>query len=189
VASANRRSTDTESRPADQVNRNIAAIAQLEKAMHEQRSAGDRLSSRIAGFVGTVKFVLLHLVWVWAWIAVNRQGSSIRFDPFPYDILILTLALEAILLSTFVLINQNHMARMTDRRTHLTLQISLLAESEMTKVLDTLRTISLHLGLPDAADDEKFRDLSRETHVEQVVEALDEQLPDSPGASTATSSS
>jgi uncharacterized membrane protein len=178
MASAQRESPQTDSHPADQVQRNIASIAQLENAAFERRSPSERLSSAIAGFAGTMTFVLLHLVWLGAWILVNHPASPLRFDLFPYSILILVLAVEAILLSTFVLITQNHMTRRADRLAHLNLQINLLAESEMTKMLDTLRTISIRLGLPDAADDEVYRDLSRETHVEHVVHALQEQLPD-----------
>jgi uncharacterized membrane protein len=158
----------------DQVARNIAAIAQLEKAALEQRSPSERLSGAIAGFAGTLTFVLLHFVVFCTWVAVNRPGSPLRFDSPPYNGLNLLLAVEAILLSAFVLITQNHMARRAERLANLNLQINLLAESEMTKMLDTLRTMSLRLGLPDAEDDEAFRDLSRTTEVANVAHALAE---------------
>ena len=124
--------------------------------------------------------MLLHFAGLAAWILLNQKGSAFRFDPPPYSLLNLALAGEAIILSTFVLITQNHMAKRADRLAHLNLQISLLAESEMTKMLATLRTMSLRMGLPDAAEDAAFRDLSKETHVEHVVEALDEQLTTAP---------
>jgi uncharacterized membrane protein len=84
--------------------------------------------------------------------------------------------------------SQNQLARMSDRRTKLNLQISLLAESEMTKMLDSLRTISLHLGLPDEAKDEAFRDLAKEIHIEHVARALDQQAAEATGPSVATAS-
>jgi uncharacterized membrane protein len=180
MGNADPKTPEAPSPPADQVQRNILAIAQLEKTELAQRSPGERVSGAIAGFAGTLAFVLLHVVWLGVWILANRPASPLRFDPSPFNILNLVLGVETILLATFVLITQNHMLKRADRLAHLNLQISLLAESEMTKMLDTLRTISLRLGLPDAADDEAFRDLSRETRVESVVQALDERGPDAP---------
>jgi uncharacterized membrane protein len=180
MASAHPNTPEAPSRPADQVQRNILAIAQLEKTELGQRPPGERLSGAIAGFAGTLAFVLLHVVGLGAWILANRPESPLRFDPSPFNILNLVLGVETILLATFVLITQNHMLKRADRLAHLNLQISLLAESEMTKMLDTLRTMSLRLGLPDAADDEAFRDLARETSVKSVVQALEERGPAAP---------
>ena len=184
MPSADQASPDPTSRPSDQVQRNIAAIAQLERTALEQRSPNERVSGTITGFAGTITFVLLHFLWLGVWILMNRPASPMRFDASPYSILNLALGFEAILLSTFVLITQNHMTKKADRLAHLNLQIGLLAESEMTKMLETLRTISLRLGLPDAADDAAFRDLSMETHVEHVQQALDEQRPSPEGPET-----
>lgn len=155
--------------------RNVAAIAELEKAAQDQRSRSERIAAAIGSWVATMSFVLSHAVVLAVWIYINRPESPYRFDPFPYGILILVLAVEAIVLTTFVLISQRHETRAAERRSHLNLQISLLAESEMTKVISTLRTISVHLGLPDEAlRDETLRELSKETHVEHVAQAIDE---------------
>ena len=91
-ASVEPASPDAESRAADHVQRNIAAIAQIEKAALEQRSPSERLSGAIAGFAGTMTFVLLHFVGFGVWVVVNRQTSPIRFDAFPYSVLNLALA-------------------------------------------------------------------------------------------------
>ena len=163
--------------------RNIAAIAELEKAAADQRSRSERIAAAIGSSVATMSFVMIHAVVIAVWVYVNREGSRYQFDEFPYGILILILAVEAIVLTTFVLIAQRHETRAAERRSHLNLQISMLAESEMTKVISTLRTISVHLGLPDeTALDPVLRELSKETHVERVAQALDEQLADDAAA-------
>ena len=162
--------------------RNVAAIAELEKAAHAQRSISERIAAAIGSWVATMSFVLLHAVVLAVWIYLNREDSPYRFDPFPYGILILVLAFEAIVLTTFVLIAQRHETRADERRSHLNLQISLLAEQEMTNVITTLRTISLHLGLPDEAEDETFRELAKETNVEHVAKVIDDQLADDAAA-------
>lgn len=160
----------------NQLQRNVAAIAELEKNIEAQRSRSSRIGAAIAGFVGTMSFAVSHIVVISAWIYVNRQDGVWQFDPYPWPVLILILAVEAIILSSFVLMTQRHSTRVADRRSHLNLQISLLAEAEMTKVINILRTISVRLGLPDEGNDRVFRDLAKETNVEHVAQALDDQL-------------
>ncbi len=156
--------------------RNVAAIAELEKTAFQQRSQSERIAAAIGNSVATMSFVLLHAVVLAAWIYLNREGSPYQFDEFPYGMLILILAVEAIVLTTFVLIAQRHENRADERRSHLNLQISLLAEAEMTKVLHSLQKISAHLGLPDeASQDPVLRELSRDTNVEHVAQAIDDQ--------------
>ena len=172
----------------DQLQRNVAAIAELEKSVDAQRSRSNRIGAAIAGFVGTMSFVVTHVVVIGIWLLLNRRGASTVFDSYPWPVLILVLAVEAIVLTAFVLMTQRHQTRIADRRSHLNLQISLLAEAEMTKVINTLRTISVHLGLPDEAQDAAFQELAKDTNVEHVAQALDEQLADDEAARTGTTS-
>jgi uncharacterized membrane protein len=82
--------------------------------------------------------------------------------------------LEAILLSIFVLINQNRLTRQADRRAHLDLQVNLLAEQESTRTLELLQRITEHLGISRTDDD---CELATRTNVEEVVSTLDRTLP------------
>jgi uncharacterized membrane protein len=95
------------------------------------------------------------------------------FDPFPYVFLNLVVAIEAVFLSTFVLISQNREARHADQWAHLDLQISMLAEQENTKVLKMLQAICDRLGLGDAARDKELKDLLEKTRVEELAEHLE----------------
>lgn len=162
----------------DQVQRNVATIAELEKTVEAQRSRSARIGAAIAGFVGTMSFVVIHGVVIGVWLFLNRQGATTVFDSYPWPVLILALEVEAIVLSAFVLMTQRHQTKVADRRSHLNLQVSLLAEAEMTKVINTLRDISVRLGLPDEAADKNFQELARETNVEHVAKALEEQMGD-----------
>jgi|SRR5579862_1536735 len=165
---------------AGQVTRNIETIVRLEQAALERQSTADRIAARVAGFIGSPWFVFIHLAVVAVWIVVNRPGSPHRFDPYPYFLLVAIVAIEALLLSTFVLISQNQMARMAERRAHLNLQISLLAESEMTKMLTLLRDIAERMDMPGLETDEELMELTQPTEVESVVRVLDEALPNQP---------
>jgi uncharacterized membrane protein len=86
------------------------------------------------------------------------------------------LALEAVLLASFVLIRQNRMSEKADQRGHLDLQINLLAEKEATKVIQLLQRMSEHLGLKDEIVDGEARELSKDTEVEDVARDLQKNL-------------
>jgi uncharacterized membrane protein len=157
--------------------RNVATIARLEQAALEQQTTRERISSAIARFCGSLAFVVVHLGLIAGWILINQPWSSYRFDPYPYFLLVTLVAIEALLISAFVLMNQNRMAVLAERRAHLSLQINLLSEAEMTKVLNMLSALTEHLQVPGAEDDEEARELARPTEVENVVRVIDEALP------------
>src|SRR5215472_8867438 len=98
------------------------------------------------------------------------------FDPWPFLLLGVVVSLEAIFLSTFVLIKQNRMSKRSDQRAHLDLQINLLAEREMTLMLQMLETISARLGIN--APKEEIEEFVSETSVEAVAEELRAKLPE-----------
>ncbi len=135
---------------------NIQAIIRLEEDQDRERSLSDRVADGIASFAGTVTFVGLHLAWFGLWAAANMGylpfGAS--FDPYPFQLLCMLVSLEGVLLSTFVLIKQNRMGLRADRRAHLDLQVNLLTEKEVTKVIQMLQAVSSHLGVADPADAE-----------------------------------
>jgi uncharacterized membrane protein len=166
----------------DQVTQNLATIAAIEQADMTQRSIGDRVSAVIARFAGSMAFVALHASWFTIWIAMNWPTRAHRFDPYPYNLLTLIVALEVIFLSTFVLISQNRMARLADRRAHLNLQINLLAEAEMTKVLKTLQAITDHMNIVGAQNDDEMRDLSQTTDLADLAQAIDDTVAHPAGA-------
>jgi uncharacterized membrane protein len=155
--------------------KNIRSIADLEKELLNQRSTLDRVSDSITRFMGSLPFVLLHLVWFSVWIILNLSliSGEKTFDPFPYVFLNLVLAIEAVFLSTFVLISQNREARHADQWAHLDLQIGMLAEQENTQVLKMLQAICNRLGLADAAQDKELKDLLEKTRVEELAEHLE----------------
>jgi len=105
------------------------------------------------------------------WVAVNK---SLSFDPFPYPLLSLFLCGEAVILSSFVLIRQNRTELINNRRNHLDLQINLLAEKEVTKVLQLLTAVNEHLKVPGHASRED-EELTEETAVEELAQQLKEK--------------
>jgi uncharacterized membrane protein len=151
---------------------NIESILKLEKEAEQELSWFHRLSHGFGGFVGTIYFVALQCLAVLAWIAANaRIFGNAPFDQYPFPFLGTILALEAVLLTSFVLIRQNTMDRRSEMRNHLDLQINLLAEKEATSILNAVREIAEHLNV-DVATDPEREELAKETPVEDIARDL-----------------
>ena len=145
---------------------NIETIIRLEEEDEKRISHADRLSETIGSFAGTIRFVLLQLAFVTAWISANGGlvAGIAAFDPYPFSLLSVVLSLEAVLLASFVLMRQNRMSLRARRRSHLDLQVNLLSEQGVTKALQMLQRISRHLGMEGASDAET-EEVSQETAV------------------------
>lgn len=162
------------------IRRNIEAIAKLEQDCTRNRSVADRIADVIGGFTGSLPFVAVHAVVFALWFLINLGILPFvrKFDPFPFLLLSMVVSLEAIFLSTFVLIKQNRMSQRADQRAHLDLQINLLTEQEMTRVLQILQKISRRLGVP--ISEAELEELSEETSVEEVANEVQKTIE--PGA-------
>jgi uncharacterized membrane protein len=157
---------------------NIEAVAGLEAEALRRRTAADRASDAIAAFVGTIAFVALHLIWFALWASINTGliGFIPAFDPYPFQLLAMIVSLEGVLLATFVLIKQNRMSYMSERRAHLDLQVNLLAEREITRLLQVTEEIARRVGATDVAD--RSGAMAEETRVEKLVTEMDRKLSD-----------
>lgn len=187
VESTPRQSTPLENPAAD----NIRAIVEVERQAAQRASTGARLGQVISDAVGTLQFVILQSVlmagWtMWNWLAPRPW----RFDPYPYGLLTFIVSLEGVFIATFVLIAQNRMSRQSDERDHLNLQISMLAEQEMTLMLRMLRRVSERLEIaPESQEQARAEKLAEETNVYELVETLREELPDADQQRTSSSES
>lgn len=121
----------------------------------------------VGWFVGTIDFVILQLLLVVGWVVWNTYGSA-RFDAYPFNFLSAVLALEAVLLTSFVLIRQNAMDQRSEQRNHLDLQINLLAEKEATSILHKLDAIAAKFGV-ELPQDLEATELAKDTQVESIA--------------------
>jgi uncharacterized membrane protein len=117
-------------------------------------------------------FAYLHLAIVAVWVLVNLGLTPLRpFDP-SFVILACAASVEAIFLSTFVLITQNRMATLAAQRADLDLQISLLAEHEITRILAIVTAVAARMGV-EAAEDPELAELAQDVHPERVLDRLE----------------
>ena len=151
--------------------RNIHALLQRRKREEASTPLQDRIAARITAFTGSMRFVYLHLAIFGTWIVANVPGTPWpKFDP-SFVILAMIASVEAIFLSTFVLITQNRMAMLADRRDDLNLQISLLAEHEVTRIIQITTRIADRLGIEEVHDPE-LQDLMRDVDPEKVLDTI-----------------
>lgn len=154
---------------------NVQTIARLEEAERDH-SLSFRLVESIITFCGSIPFLFGHLVVLSAWFLWNTLAPQrVRFDPYPFGLLAMTVSVEGILLATIILIGQNRQSRMAERRNHLDLQINLLAEQETTKLLSMLSAIARQLGVDDKEDPD-VAVLEEATRPDRLVEQIREVI-------------
>jgi uncharacterized membrane protein len=163
------------------VDRNIRALVAREEVEEKRKSVQDRIADAITRFTGSMRFVYLHVAIFGAWIIINLGWTPLpQFDE-SFVILAMVASVEAIFLSTFVLISQNRMAALAEKRAELDLQVSLLAEHEVTRLLQLTIEVGAKLGVDTA----KYRDLDQLTQDIAPEKVLD-RMEDAERAASAT---
>lgn len=151
--------------------RNIDALRA--KRQDEERSAGlrERMAQAISAFAGSMTFVAVHAVVLLGWVVINLGLVSLApFDP-TFVVLATAASVEAIFLSAFILISQNRAAKLADQRSELDVQISLLTEHEVTRVLTLCTAIAEQLQVV-AAQDPELDELKQDVAPERVIDEL-----------------
>jgi uncharacterized membrane protein len=160
------------------IQEHIDLIARHEQEFLEKRTRSERVGDQVAEFAGSFTFVGLHLLIFLVWVMINtwKIANIPHFDPFPYSLLATLVALEAILLASFILMRQSRSARRADERDHLMLQILLLTEKEITAVLGMNRQIAKKLGLDQVVNDSQIKELSQQTSIDDVAQTIRETM-------------
>jgi uncharacterized membrane protein len=159
---------------------NIESIAQIEQAFVRQRSGVDRLGETISRYAGSPGFAVAHLCGVSGWMAINAGMTSFEpFDPYPFSFLGVLVALEAVFLSTFVLMTQKRQARQAEHWAHLNLQIGLLSEQETTKMLQMLAMVCNRVGVKTSQDIE-LKEMVEKTPIAHLAQEMAQNL-ENPG--------
>ena len=157
--------------------RNIDALRRRRADEQASASLQERVAERITKFSGSMRFVYAHAAIYGLWILGNL-GVLPRVSPWDptFVILAMVASVEAIFLSTFILITQNRMAAVADRRAELDVQVSLLAEQEITKLVQLVSEIADRMGVEHAAAAD-VQEMKREVAPEAVLDAIEESAP------------
>jgi len=159
---------------------NVEAIARAERESLHERTVAERFSDSITHVLGSMGFVVFHVLLFAVWAAVNLQlvPGVKAFDPFPFGILTLIVSAEGVFIAIFILISQNRMSRQSERRNHLNLQVSMLAEQELTTLLRMQKQLCDRMGVDVTSMRVGAESLMQETNVEELIEELKEKLPE-----------
>jgi uncharacterized membrane protein len=159
---------------------NIDAIARMEHDAVGRRTPTERVSNLITKLVGSMGFLLAQLALITGWSIVNLHlvPGLKPFDPFPFGVLALVVSSEGVFLTIFVLISQNRMARQSERRSHLDLQVGMLSEQELTTILQMLQTLCQHMGVNVESTKRQVQSFSETTDVHKLASELQDKLPE-----------
>lgn len=163
---------DSSDRFAPILQRNIAALLARRRAENRRRNVDERIAAAIAAFTGSMIFVYVHLVLFGSWIVVNLGWTPIAPFDRSFVVLAMLASVEAIFLSTFVLITQKRLSAEAERRADLDLQISLLAEHEITRLVQLVSEIGKRVGV-ESSHDPSLEPLKRDVTPEEVLDHLD----------------
>jgi len=168
--------TNNNSSHQDKVTRRRRLIKAFESKALSNRKMSDKISDFITDFSGSISFLLLHLIWFGVWVVLNIgmiPGIN-AFDPFPFGLLTMIVSLEAIVLSVFVLLSQNRDAKISKLRDELHLQVNMIAEEEITKILELLHEMREKMGIKK--EDRELEKMLERIDTSYIERSLQKQI-------------
>jgi len=160
------------------VYKNINDLYEHRQEHERQLTASERLANKIAQYTGTTTFLYLNALFFAVWIAANMGAFGITpFDPFPFGMLTTVVSLEAIFLSLFVLLSQNRMQKLTDQQNELDLQVNLLAEHELTRLLVAVDLIAEKMGI-ELPEEEEREELKSDVEAKELLGEIERNNAD-----------
>jgi uncharacterized membrane protein len=163
--------------------RNIRALIERRNAEEAALSSHQGFATAVGGFIGSFGFVYTHLLLFGLWVLANTIGLPAIpvFDPELFYMASFA-AVEAIFLTTLVLINQNRMSAKADKRAELDLQINLLTEYELTRMIHLVSAVAERLNVHSEVDEE-IEELKQDVEVGAVLDKIDQADDDAEAAS------
>ena len=162
---------------ADPTIHSVETIARLEHAALNERTLAERFSDRITKLVGSMPFVVFHVLLFAFWGVINSGWiPAVKpFDPFPFGLLTMIVSLEAIFLAIIVLISQNRAAKIAEIREEVDLQVNSITEGEVTKVIKLLMMVLEKDGI-NVKEDPELYEMLRPVKSADIERALEKQL-------------
>lgn len=142
-----------------------------------KKTFGEEIADYCVTLFGNINFFVFNFVWFIIWIVWNLgliPGLPV-FDPFPFNLLTMTVSLEAIFLSILVLISQNQEAKIDKLRSEVDLQINMIAEQEITKTLSLLTILMERQGI-NVTEDPEVQKMLKKIDLSHIEKKIEEQL-------------
>ncbi|MFA5954105.1 MAG: DUF1003 domain-containing protein [Patescibacteria group bacterium] len=162
---------DTEEPKRRKILRSIKAKAD------SKRTVSEKTADWMTAHFGSITFLLLNFFLFIVWLVINSERTKglPNFDPFPFNLLTTIVSLEAIILAIFVLISQNRSMKVDDLREEVHLQINLIAEKEVTKVMKMM-VLLLKKHDIDVSEDPELKKLLKPISEEEIERILEKEI-------------
>jgi uncharacterized membrane protein len=149
----------------------------LKARADKQRTRAERLADRMTGLFGSMGFLLINALWFAVWIVINTglMPGVQAFDPFPFSLLTTIVSLEAIFLAIIVLISQNRASQVADLREEVDLQVDILTEREITKLLHVMLTLAEKQGIR-IDEDTELKEMLEPTNLGTIEKTLQNEV-------------
>lgn len=160
---------------SEHIDQNIESVIALEKKAWETVGGAQRRVERIGRFLGRPAYLVVLLTLIGSWVIVNLSaGMRARWDPPPFELLDGVMTLISLVTTTIVLISQNRQAKLEQQHTHLGIQVALLTEQKVTKLIVLLEELRRDLPMVKDRDDPHAVALQESADTAQVVAALED---------------
>lgn len=152
-------------------------LRSLKAKAKAKRSLTERFADWTSNFFGSTPFFVIHFIWFGGWIVINtfHIPGITQFDPYPYGLLTMTVSLEAIFLSILVLLAQNRAGDIADLREEIDLQVDILTEQELTKLMHMVSLLLEKNGISMVGDKE-LEKMLRPTNMQKIEASLAEEI-------------
>ncbi len=148
----------------------------IEAKSLRSRSLLTQISDDLTTICGSTPFLIFHIILFTAWVVLNTNliPGTIPFDPFPFGLLTMVVSLEAIFLAIFILVSQNRSSYVTTIREEVHMRVNLIAEEEVTKVLEVLADIRKEMGIKKI--DPELEEMLKRIDTNYIEQSIIEQL-------------
>ena len=167
--------SDISPKPPSNISKRI--IRSLKAKSDARRNSAEIVADWMTNTLGSIWFLALNILWFCTWILVNIgaiPGLSI-FDPFPFGLLTMIVSLEAIILAIFVLISQNRASQVDDLREEIDLQVDIITEQELTKLIHMTSILMEKNGI-DLRKDTELQTMIKPTNMNRIEKILEKQI-------------
>lgn len=160
---------------ADVTSRRIIKSVKVEA--DKKRTVSEKTADALTAVCGSISFLAFNMVWFVVWIVWNMGliPTLKPFDPYPFGLLTMIVSLEAIMLAIFVLISQNRGSKIDDLREEVDLQVDIITEQELTKLM-AMVAILLEKNGVNVSKDEELQEMLKPTNFEKIKKALEKQV-------------
>jgi len=140
------------------------------------RSLLTRISDDLTEICGSTPFLVFHVIFFFSWIVLNIGiiPTAIPFDPFPFGLLTMVVSLEAIFLAIFILVSQNRSSLVNTLREEVHLRVNLIAEEEITKILEVLSEMRAKMGIKE--DDKELETMVKRIDTNYIERSILQQI-------------